>query len=80
MKPRKEQTLCCAIYTIKSSEEGLPLIGKLFDEAGEALTPSHAVKGNRRYRYYVSCSLLKGTVRTPSMSLSPVNFIGVKHP
>jgi site-specific DNA recombinase len=37
-----------------------PLIGKLFDEAGERLTPSHAVKGNRRYRYYVSRSLLKG--------------------
>jgi site-specific DNA recombinase len=42
-----------------------PLIGKLFDEAGEGLTPSHAVKGNRRYRYYVSRSLLKGTARTP---------------
>jgi hypothetical protein len=40
-----------------------PLIGKLFDEKGERLTPSHAVKGNRRYRYYVSRSLLKGTAR-----------------
>src|SRR5208282_5879404 len=37
-----------------------PLVGKLFDETGERLTPSHAVKGNRRYRYYVSRSLLKG--------------------
>ena len=37
-----------------------PLIGKLFDETGERLTPSHTVKGNRRYRYYVSRSLLKG--------------------
>ncbi len=37
-----------------------PLVGKLFDETGERLTPSHAVKGNRRYRYYVSSSLLKG--------------------
>jgi len=25
-----------------------PLIGKLFDDQGERLTPSHAVKGNRR--------------------------------
>jgi len=31
-----------------------PLIGKLFDEAGIPLTPSHAVKSGRRYRYYVS--------------------------
>jgi site-specific DNA recombinase len=38
-----------------------PLAGKLFDEAGEGLTPSHAVKGKRRYRYYVSRSLITGT-------------------
>jgi len=40
-----------------------PLIGKLFDDSGERLTPSHAVKGKRRYRYYVSRSLMKGAVR-----------------
>ena len=40
-----------------------PLIGKLFDDQGERLTPSHAVKGNRRYRYYVSRSLMKGAAR-----------------
>jgi len=38
-----------------------PLTGKLFDQAGERLTPSHALKGGRRYRYYVSRSLMKGT-------------------
>ncbi|MCH8889564.1 MAG: recombinase family protein [Myxococcales bacterium] len=31
-----------------------PLRGKLFDEAGALLTPSHTVKSGRRYRYYVS--------------------------
>jgi site-specific DNA recombinase len=36
------------------------LIGKLFHESGEGLTPSHAVKGDRRYRYYVSRTLMKG--------------------
>jgi hypothetical protein len=41
-----------------------PLTGKLFDETGERLTPSHAVKGNRRYRYYVSRSLMKGAAGT----------------
>ena len=35
-----------------------PLAGKLFDEGCEPLTPSHAVKNGRRYRYYVSRSLL----------------------
>ncbi len=37
-----------------------PLVGRLFDESGECLTPSHAVKGERRYRYYVSKSLMNG--------------------
>jgi site-specific DNA recombinase len=37
-----------------------PLMGRLFDESGQSLTPSHAVKGERRYRYYVSRSLIKG--------------------
>jgi site-specific DNA recombinase len=32
-----------------------------FDESGEGLTPSHAVKGDRRYRYYVSRRLMKGS-------------------
>ncbi len=38
-----------------------PLMGRLFDESGQSLTPSHAVKRERRYRYYVSRSLIKGT-------------------
>jgi site-specific DNA recombinase len=40
-----------------------PLIGKLFADNGERLTPSHAVKGKRRYRYYVSGSLMQGVPR-----------------
>jgi site-specific DNA recombinase len=38
-----------------------PLMSRLFDESGQSLTPSHAVKGERRYRYYVSRGLIKGT-------------------
>ncbi len=38
-----------------------PLAGKIFDESGKLLTPSHAVKGKRRYRYYVSRNLLMGS-------------------
>jgi len=34
------------------------LAGLLFDERGERMTPSHAVKKGRRYRYYVSRSLV----------------------
>jgi DNA invertase Pin-like site-specific DNA recombinase len=39
-----------------------PLLGKLVDEKDVPLTPSHARKGNRRYRYYVSRNLVTGTV------------------
>jgi site-specific DNA recombinase len=38
-----------------------PLTRKLFDESGHSLTPSHAAKDERRYRYYVSRSLIKET-------------------
>jgi hypothetical protein len=33
-----------------------PLMGRLYDEAGRRLTPTHAVKGSRYYRYYESHS------------------------
>ena len=37
-----------------------PLAGKLFDETGDRLSPSHASKGGKRYRYYVSRRLVTG--------------------
>jgi DNA invertase Pin-like site-specific DNA recombinase len=44
-------------YKAKSAEPSL-LAGLLVDARGERLTPSHAVKKGRRYRYYVSASLI----------------------
>lgn len=38
--------------------EPSPLTGKLFDVSGEQLVPVHANKKGRRYRYYISKSLL----------------------
>ena len=42
------------------------LAGLVFDEIGERLTPSHAVKKGTRYRYYVSRSLIIGTAKDKS--------------
>jgi hypothetical protein len=42
------------------------LAGLAFDENGERLTPSHAVKKGTRYRYYVSRSLIIGTAKDQS--------------
>jgi len=44
-------------FRAKSYNAGLeksPLTGRLVDENGAGLTPSHARKGERKYRYYVS--------------------------
>ena len=43
------------------------LAGMAFDEQGERLTPSHAVKKGTRYRYYVSTSLITGVAKDRSM-------------
>jgi site-specific DNA recombinase len=51
------------------SEEPSLLAGLLFDAAGERLTPSHAVKGSKRYRYYVSRSLVTERRSTSSQGL-----------
>jgi site-specific DNA recombinase len=43
------------------------LTGLLFDSEGRPMTPTHAVKNGRRYRYYVSRRLITDT-RTGAMS------------
>ena len=40
-----------------------PLAGKLFDETGDRLTPSHSRKNGRRLRYYISRRLVKDRSR-----------------
>jgi len=45
------------------------LAGLLFDAAGEPMSATHAVKAGRRYRYYVSRSLIVGTRETSSAGL-----------
>ncbi len=46
----------------KATSSSLPLTGKLFDENGHKLTSSHAKKGTKRYRYYVSSDLAKQSI------------------
>ncbi len=41
----------------RASTNGSLLTGLIVDEKGRRLTPNHAVKGNRRYRYYISSAL-----------------------
>jgi len=39
--------------------EPSPLAGKLYDETGDRLTPSHTKKNGKRLRYYISLRLIK---------------------
>jgi site-specific DNA recombinase len=55
---------------------GALLAGKLFDDQGNRMSPSHAAKGGRRWRYYVSQAVLQGrkqeagsVARVPAMEI-----------
>ncbi len=62
-----------------------PLVGKVFDDAGNRMSPTQARKGTRRYRYYVSRVALDrrsdqvGTIpRVPAQSLEETVFKAVR--
>lgn len=42
---------------------GSLLVGKLFDETGDRLTPSHSRRTGKRLRYYLSRRLVKDRIR-----------------
>lgn len=60
----------------RRKSEVSPLAGKIFGERGERLTPSHATKGTRRYRYYVSHSDLVDTDRLAGVNVAAVRLPG----
>jgi len=66
--------------------ESSMLTGKIFDESGERLTPSHANKKGRRYRYYISRRLMTGVVdqanhgwRLPAQEIEHTVIKAVQH-
>jgi site-specific DNA recombinase len=55
----------------RSKSEAL-LMGRIFDDAGNRMTPTHARKRGVKYRYYLSSALLNGEAeRTGSVSRVP---------
>ncbi|MCQ0970101.1 recombinase family protein [Paracoccus sp. TK19116] len=70
----------------KRGQAALPdnaaLAGKLVDETGDRLTPTHTRKGQRRYRYYVSHRMIAGATdptgwRLPAAALEQALAKGV---
>ncbi len=47
-------------HSQKRAKSDAPLIGKIFDDRGTLMGPSHARKKGRKYRYYISSCLLQG--------------------
>jgi site-specific DNA recombinase len=45
--------------TTRTNSESL-LMGRIFDDRGNRMTPSHAIKKGKRYRYYLSSALAQG--------------------
>jgi hypothetical protein len=45
---------------LKNEHSRALLLGKLYDDRGNRMTPSYAIKKGVRYRYYVSCMLAQG--------------------
>jgi DNA invertase Pin-like site-specific DNA recombinase len=45
---------------LKNERSQALLLGKVFDDRGNRMTPSYAIKKGVRYRYYVSCVLAQG--------------------
>jgi site-specific DNA recombinase len=62
------------------------LVGKLYDDRGTRMGPSHAAKGGQRWRYYISRAILTGrksdagsVVRVPAAQIEKQVFNAVKH-
>ncbi|MGA8156835.1 MAG: recombinase family protein, partial [Rhodoplanes sp.] len=50
-------------HTAARAKSESPLIGRIYDDRGNRMSPSHVRKQGIRYRYYVSSPLLQGQAR-----------------
>jgi site-specific DNA recombinase len=62
---------------IKRSESGALLMGKLFDDRGNAMSPSFSSKNGARYRFYVSSAILRGR-KTEAGSVARVSAADIE--
>ncbi|MCU9846722.1 recombinase family protein [Defluviimonas sp. WL0024] len=74
LSPRPVQAKIESDRNRPASEHVAPLKGKIRDDTGDLLTPTHTQRHDRRYRYYISNRLLSGGAdrtawRIPSRSI-----------
>ena len=64
---------------VKRSESGALLMGKLFDDRGNAMSPSFSSKNGVRYKFYVSSALLRGR-KLQAGSIARVSATNIEQP
>ncbi|MGE3160061.1 MAG: recombinase family protein [Xanthobacteraceae bacterium] len=50
-------------YKVSRTKSEALLLGRIFDDRGHRMTPSHVRKGGAKYRYYISSALLQGRAK-----------------
>jgi len=63
---QKLKRQACQRTSAVNQASGSLLAGLLFDETGDRLTPTQAIKDGRRYRYYISQRLMQERKKDPS--------------
>ena len=66
---RKRRSATSTNHSSKTADQSI-LMGKLFDETGDCLTPTYTTKNNRRFRYYVSKRLVSSGADSSGWRLS----------
>jgi DNA invertase Pin-like site-specific DNA recombinase len=63
-------------HTVTRMQSQALLTGRIFDDRGNRMSPTHARKGNVKYRYYLSSALLNGAADSAgSLRRVPANEI-----
>ena len=50
-------------HKVSRTKSDALLLGRIYDDRGHRMTPSHARKGGIKYRYYISSALLQGRAK-----------------
>jgi site-specific DNA recombinase len=63
-------------HKVSRTKSDAILMGRIYDDRGHRMTPSHARKGGIKYRYYISSALLQGRAKQAgSVSRIPADEI-----
>jgi len=59
-------------HSFSRTKSESPLMGRIYDDHGHRMTPSHARKRGTKYRYYISSALLQGQAEQQAGTVSRI--------